>query len=134
MHSFNLAAQLMSSHRNIEVKHDILIFTFPGGTSKCVLHDLVLNNHRLGEENTMTFYMLALNRDLESENKHQMVLAGFILLVEFFIQCQMIIVNFHFLGDGLSSLRTLLCHVPTDWLQKKTKLKSASFAADNSFG
>lgn len=54
MHSFSLAAQLMSSHRNIEVKHDILIFTFPGGTSKYVLHDSVLNNHRLGEENTMT--------------------------------------------------------------------------------
>lgn len=117
MHSFNLAAQLMSSRRNIEVKHDILIFTFPGGTSKCVLHDLVLNNHRLGEENTMTFYILALNRDLE--NKHQMVLAVFVLPVEFFIQCQIIIVNFHFLGDGLSSLRILLCHVPTDWLQKR---------------
>ena len=117
MHSFNLAAQLMSSRRNIEVKHDILIFTFPGGTSKCVLHDLVLNNHRLGEENTMTFYILALNRDLE--NKHQMVLAVVVLPVEFFIQCQIIIVNFHFLGDGLSSLRILLCHVPTDWLQKR---------------
>ena len=54
MHSFNLAAQLMSSHRNIEVKHNILIFTFPGGTSKYVLHDLGLNNHRLGEEKKMT--------------------------------------------------------------------------------
>ena len=41
------------------------------------------------------------------------------LPVEFFIQCQMIIVNFHFLVDVLSSLRILLCHVPTDWLQKR---------------